>query len=164
MVFPSVIGWLQDEAWDPLARPKRTMFCRQRNSASPNHPFLPRKLIVSLKNARRYTLLLPHTRPGHCWGSVRLWAPGSDLFILAVSIFSNVLGLFQLDLLDFHFLLILLGSTFNDFHASEKEDKQQDSRCRADLHKPNNALQGLVRLSVTGRSKQSTELLFFPKP
>ena len=87
--------------------------------------------MVSRKNARL------HTAPpllGRGWEPTRPWAPGSDLFILAVGILSYVLGLFQLDLLNFHFLLILLGSAFNDFHASEKEDMQEGPRFRGDLH------------------------------
>lgn len=71
---------------------------------------------------------------GHGWRPMRPWAPGSDLFILAVGILSNVLGLFQLDLLNLHFLLILLGSALNDFHASEKEDWQEKPRFRGAFH------------------------------
>lgn len=71
---------------------------------------------------------------GHGWRPMKPWAPGSDLFILAVGILSNVLGLFQLDLLNLHFLLILLGSALNDFHASEKEDWQEKPRFRGAFH------------------------------
>lgn len=89
--------------------------------------------MVSLKNARLHTA--PPLLGPRGWESTRPWAPGSDLFILAVGILSDVLGLFQLDLLNFHFLLILLSSAFNDFHASEKENMQEGPRFRGDLHK-----------------------------
>ena len=40
------------------------------------------------------------------------------LLIFAVSLLSDVFGLFQLDLLELHLLLVLHGPVLNDLHAS----------------------------------------------
>ena len=68
------------------------------------------------------------------------------LLIFAVSLLSDVFGLFQLDLLELHLLLVLHGPVLNDLHASVGQSKQWDQEPGPDRY--NSPPEGKTCLSL----------------